>query len=179
VGYNNSQIIVTVVTQTQYPSYRVGVRSLTYDWDTVFTMNNAIKDTLQLPPANSYFVNVMSRDSNGIESPPIAEYSVIFTGTNFSESAENSKIELLQNKPNPFDEATYIPFLVKENFQYEKAEIEITDRNGRQIKKYPVTLTLGINEVLYTHGYGMNGVYFYSLVIDGKKIATKSMVFAN
>jgi hypothetical protein len=177
-GYNGNQMIVNILTQTQYPAYRIGVRSVTNDWDTVYTMTGAITDTFQLLPAATYYVNVMSVDTNGIESLPIVEYTLLFTGLE-SKLNEKVPVELLQNKPNPFDESTYISFLVNETIVYKEAVMEITDLNGKSIRKIPVELKPGVNEILYIHGYGMSGLYYYTLVIDGKKIATKSMVFAN
>lgn len=178
-GYANSGMIVTILTQTQYPAYRVGVRTSTHDWDTVFTISGALTDTFPLNPSFIYFVSVMSCDSNGVESLPQGEYTLSFTGVNEVSGTDAPPVELLQNKPNPFDEATYISFMVKENFSFSKAEIHITDMSGKLVQKIPADIKTGMNEVLYTHGYSMSGIYYYSLVIDGKTIATRSMVFAN
>jgi hypothetical protein len=40
-------------------------------------------------------------------------------------------------------------------------------------------LEAGMNEVMYSHGYHATGTFIYSLVIDGKTIASRKMVFAN
>jgi hypothetical protein len=34
-----------------------------------------------------------------------------------------------------------------------------------------------MNELLYQHGYGMSGIYIYSLFVDGKLMQSKKMVF--
>ena len=60
-----------------------------------------------------------------------------------------------------------------------KAEIIVTSINGIQLKIIPIEINEGLNEILYTHGYGATGLLYYSLVIDGKLIDTKAMVFAN
>ena len=62
---------------------------------------------------------------------------------------------------------------------YREAFIAISDLNGNTIKRLPVQLQPGINTVLYTHGYNVTGVYAYSIVVDGKVMDTKRMVFAN
>lgn len=62
---------------------------------------------------------------------------------------------------------------------YQNAEIQIIDLNGKLMEKIKIELKPGINEVLYEHGYGKTGIYYYSLLIDGKEIERKSMVFAN
>ena len=88
-------------------------------------------------------------------------------------------MELLQNRPNPFDEATWIQFLVHQIPDYSRASVVIRDASGTLLADLPVVLTTGINEVLYTHGYGVSGMLFYSLVLDGMPVGTKAMVFAN
>ena len=43
----------------------------------------------------------------------------------------------------------------------------------------PIKLETGMNEVMYSHGYHATGIFVYSLIIDGKTIASKKMAFAN
>ena len=88
-------------------------------------------------------------------------------------------IVLLQNRPNPFDESTMISFHVEKMPQNREAFVRIGDMNGKEILRIPVTLKLGMNDVLYDHGYKKTGVFAYSLVVDGKVVDTKRMVFAN
>lgn len=95
------------------------------------------------------------------------------------EEVSDKVFELFQNKPNPFDEATIIDFQVFKPVSYSEAYILITDMQGREIKRLPTELKVGLNEVLYTHGYNATGVFAYSLVVDGKVVAAKRMVFAN
>lgn len=178
LGVNDSDLVVTITQQTQYATYRVGVRTLTNDWDSVYTFTGTLIDTVDVPPSAWYRVSVMSVDTNGIESIPsreiqtnpvgIDEYLQVIPG-----------ISLMQNQPNPFDESTYILFQVDQIPNYKKASLKITDLQGKIVEEIPVTLQLGLNEILYTHGYGATGTFFYSLVMDGQVIETKSMVFAN
>ena len=88
-------------------------------------------------------------------------------------------IELLQNRPNPFDEVTIIGIAVSKPVNHKNAEIRIKDLNGKLIEQLKIDLNVGINEVFYNHGYGKTGIFYYSLVVDGKEIASKSMIFAN
>jgi hypothetical protein len=171
-------LIVQVTQQTQYLQYRIGVRTLTNDWDSVYTFTGTLVDTINnLPPAN-YIVSIASVDTNGVESLFSHEKNATLVGINNPQS-QKEKLTLLQNKPNPFDEATYISVLVNEMPQYKNAFIVITDIENKLVKKISVTLTKGMNDILYEHGYGMSGTYNYSLVIDGKTIMTRKMVFAN
>jgi len=169
---------IQITQQTGYHIYRIGLRTTTNDWDSVYTMTGKLIDTLKgLTPA-VYDVSVMSVDSNGIESLPSTEYTATVTSVN-ELSGISPKLELLQNKPNPFDESTYITVLVNEPLVYHDAFITVTDEKGRQFKPMPVKLEKGMNEVLFQRGVAAGGVYFYSLVIDGKKVQSREMIFAN
>ena len=120
-------------------------------------------------------------DENGLES--LFSKEVVIQNSQISvpeiEETSTSPIELLQNRPNPFDEATIIGVLVNMNLSYKKAEIVLSDMNGKIVDKLPIALTSGVNEAYYEHGYGKTGTYIYSLVVDGNEIARKSMIFAN
>lgn len=178
LGVYDSNLVVTITQQTQYLTYRVGVRTTTNDWDSVYTFSGTLTDTIDVPPAAWYRVSVMSVDMNGIESIPSRELQTTPVGIDEIESPSNG-ITLMQNKPNPFDEATYILFQVDALPQYRTASVVITDLQGRIVQDIPVEIQPGLNEVLYTHGYGASGTFLYSLVIDGVSVQTMTMVFAN
>ncbi len=175
-GNNNLRIQITK--QTQYHQYRIGVRTTTNDWDSVYAMTGTLIDTIKgLSPGN-HVVSVMSIDTNGIESLPSTEYNASVTTTDDIQGITKN-IELLQNKPNPFDFATYIGVKVNSGVDYHNAYISVRDSKGQEVKQLPIKLDAGINEVLYEHGYAARGVYVYTLVIDGKQIESKEMIFAN
>ncbi|MEX0967947.1 MAG: M28 family peptidase [Bacteroidia bacterium] len=176
---NASENVLTIkiTKQKQYAQYRVGVRSETNDWDSVYTMNG-LEETIPMAyPADKYFVSVASIDDKGVESLFSGERFTI--GNNIGENPEKpqQEIELLQNRPNPFDESTYITVLVNRPVQYNDAHVQITDQNGRVLKRISLELHEGMNEVQYRHGDGIQGSYLYSLVVDGKVRQTKKMVF--
>ncbi len=173
----NAVVVVDITDQTQYDLYRIGIRTTTNDWDTIYDIA-AIHDTLWNLPAGTLILQAMSVDTNGVESLPSFEVNVSVVIA--SEILPvNRQIELLQNHPNPFDEATFIGVRVDGNqvFGYSHAFISIVDLEGREIGKLPIQLEAGINEVVFTHGL-TNGVYLYSLVIDDEVIDSKRMVFA-
>ncbi len=171
-------IIVQITQQTQYPKYRVGVRTTTNDWDSVYTFNGPGPYTISLPPATLYIVSVASVDNNGVESLFSREQ---MSSVGISTVAKDDEgVELLQNKPNPFDEATMISVLVNKVLTYKEAFISIADAGtGKEIKKLPIALTQGVNEVVYEHGYNQSGIFIYTLVIDGKQVQSRKMIFAN
>ncbi len=173
-GYS---IRAQVTTQTQYLHYRIGLRTTTNDFDTVFTLQGALIDTFTVSPASIYYLSVASVDSFGVESLFSKEY--LLTQVGVTEIVPEKPIELLQNKPNPFDLATTISVLVNGSFTYKDAYILITDIQGKEVQRTKVELKSGMNEVLYEHGYQVSGTYVYSLIVDGKTLQSRRMVFTN
>lgn len=179
VKYGNG-IIVTINDPLNYMNYRVGIRTTMIDFDTVYTFTNTQVDTIYPPNGGTVFITVASVDSNGVESLFSNETNFAAVGEVELVNEEKNPVELLQNRPNPFDEATYISVKVDEhNYKYNSAFIEIRDIQGKLVEKIDIPLNYGINEVLYTHGYNQIGSYLYSLVIDEKPVSSKWMVFAN
>ena len=163
-----------------YGLYRVGLRDFsTHDWDTLITLTQPLDTIYGLEPG-LYIASACTVDSNGIESLFSSEEF-----DNFSTDVEDidltsAGITLLQNRPNPFDEATTIGVLVEKTIDYQEAQILVFDISGKELVRYPIALNLGLQEILYdyqNHRY-QPGIYSYSLVIDGKLIATKQMVYA-
>lgn len=181
LGVNGNDLLVHVTQQQQYLHYRVGVRSLTNDWDSVYTFTGRLDDTITTPGAANYYLSIASVDENGIESLFSRELTakVVSVEDEPQPTAKQKGITLLQNHPNPADEATYISVLVEAEPSSASALIRITDLRGEVVREIPLQLHQGMNEVLYEHGYGINGSYYYSLVLDGKTLMTKQMVFAN
>ncbi|MES2703061.1 MAG: M28 family peptidase [Bacteroidota bacterium] len=170
-------LTVNITTHPEYLHYRIGVRTTTNDWDSVYTFTGVTSHTFSVPTAN-YKVSVASVDSNGIESLFSRELMANVNSVNGT-AAGSKKIELLQNKPNPADEFTAISVVVSEGLSYKEAYISICDLNGREIKRTSIKLDEGVNEILYEHGYNMTGIYMYTLVIDGRAIESRRMVFIN
>ena len=173
-------LIIEITDQTQYSNYRVGIRSLTNDWDSVYTITGIV-DTIYPVQATNYFVSVASIDAVGMESLFSREINIFDSQMAVDElkSEDSRPFHLLQNKPNPFDEATIIGVYVKNPTNYKKAWISIEDLNGKEIERIVIDLTNEINEVQYEHGYGKTGSFTYTLYVDNQKIDSKRMVFAN
>ena len=66
-----------------------------------------------------------------------------------------------------------------EKVNYKDAYISIRDLNGKEVHRTSITLNEGMNEIMYQHGYNVSGTYIYTLVIDGKQVASKRMIFSN
>ncbi len=174
----SDDVFVEIIDPNNYGQYRVFVRSTANDFDSLFTTTETNFSFAK--PSGLLYVSVASVDANGIES--LFSGEVIPSLVNATEEQiveEIPAIELLQNRPNPFDEATIIPFLVNREIKYKNAFIAVSDLQGKILWQQELKLNMGMNEVLYEHGYNVRGVYAYSLIIDGKRMGVKEMVFAN
>ena len=130
-----------------------------------------------------YILSACTVDKNGIESLFSRERFMSTTGSTTATQdlqIQKSLVHLLQNTPNPFDEATMINVILEGEIDYKEADIVVHSLQGKEIKKFPLQLNLGVNEVLYSHNHHgfVPGVYAYSLVIDGQIFDTKKMIYA-
>lgn len=179
VGQDGDFLYIEIEDPNDYNQYVIGMRVYSHDFDTLFYINNSKSGVFELPNRElNLYISAASIDSHGIESLFSTEILAKLTGTH-DENATEKNVELLQNKPNPFDESTIISFMINDPFTIHKARIVITDLQGKTVKELPVIIKQGMNEVLYHHGYNMAGTYLYSLYIDDQLISTRKMVFAN
>jgi hypothetical protein len=174
---NAAELTVSITDAVAYNKYRVAIRTTTNDWDSVYTFTGTTLCGLKgLATSTNYIVSVAAVNGDNIES--------LFSGEQIGKLGvgnvllANTGIELLQNSPNPADEATMISVKADKDMS-NNAYISITDIAGKEIKELPLTLHKGINEVVYEHGFNMAGTYTYTLIIDNKKVASKKMVFSN
>ena len=67
IGDNKLKVVIN--SQTGYPAYRLGVRTTSYDFDSVYTFTQ-LTDTIQMPvsPNLNYYVSVASQDVDQVES---------------------------------------------------------------------------------------------------------------
>jgi len=175
---NSEFAIVDILDTLNYGHYRVFVRSFSHDFDTIYTTFNT--HFVFPKPGGIFYVSVASVDENGIESLFSREvFPSIVSAANEPQQEDLPAVELLQNRPNPFDEATIISFMVAPGVAYREAILNVSDLNGKILWIQKLPFKTGMNEVLYNHGYNMTGVYAYSLILDGKLVETRRMIFAN
>jgi hypothetical protein len=80
--------------------------------------------------------------------------------------------ELNQNTPNPFKEQTVIRFSLADNAQ--NANICIYDMTGKQLQKLPISSG---DSCVSINGWELGeGMFLYSLIVNGQEIDTKKMV---
>jgi hypothetical protein len=96
--------------------------------------------------------------------------------TSFSSNATISTsltdASLEQNAPNPFAGATSVRYTLPQKFT--TAQIIITDKAGKAIKQLNISGS-GKGTVNIEASALSSGTYNYSLIVDGKIIATKQM----
>ena len=81
---------------------------------------------------------------------------------------------LYQNNPNPFKETTTIRFSLEDNVK--TASVCIFDMTGKTLKKLPISS--GTDSVsIGGHELG-EGMFLYSLIVNGQVIDTKRMVIS-
>lgn len=81
--------------------------------------------------------------------------------------------KLFQNIPNPFNQKTAIGYELSDKTS--NAFIMICDLSGKQIKKYNLA-EKGKSQIEISGGELTAGIYFYSLIADGKEVDTKKMI---
>lgn len=97
------------------------------------------------------------------------------SSTSKANAANNvSNASLEQNTPNPFRQTTSISYTLPQKFA--DAQIIITNKSGKTVKQISVAGT-GKGKINVDASLFASGAYSYSLVIDGKVISSKQMVF--
>jgi len=177
-------------TPTGAPAYRVAVRSATNDWDTVYTITGKNVDTIKVPYGTSttFYLSAAAVDANNTESQFSTEYQlstalvplylVPDTTRPPAPDPDYYGIQLMPNKPNPFDESTLIVVQSGTDLFADRTWVNISAVDGRVVSQVRVRLKKGLNEVLFNHGFLMPpGVYICSLIIDGLPVQSTKMVF--
>ncbi len=94
------------------------------------------------------------------------------SASGIANSKASAKNVLYQNTPNPFKEQTIIRFRLADDVQ--DAAICIFDMSGKMLRKLPISS--GDSQVSIA-GYELGeGMFLYSLIVNGQEIDTKKMV---
>ena len=91
--------------------------------------------------------------------------------------ATSSLVKLFQNEPNPANTNTKIKFVTPETVS--EATIFIFDINGRMIQKYELKNVSGDQEFNVNANTLEAGMYFYTLLLNGKEVDTKKCLSQN
>lgn len=170
---------IRIISDDPFMHYKIGVRGQGNDFDSLYTIIDSKELIVPAPEPNSFFiVSACVVNNVGAESCFSEEEFVLISKTEELQLERQRKVHLMQNRPNPFDEATTIGWHVDGVIDYDQAEIVISDQSGKSLSSKEIELNDGFNEWVFKHGWGTQGMYFYSLFIDGQLIETKSMIFA-
>ena len=119
----------------------------------------------------------IAKDNDGSSSTGVVFIKEQAVGIDANTSTPLSDRKLKQNYPNPFNPMTKINYeLGITNF--ELAEIVVYNAMGQMVWSLPITdHSSPITEYCLFDGSKFNsGIYYYSLIVDGKKIDTRSMI---
>jgi hypothetical protein len=87
-----------------------------------------------------------------------------------------SSASLQQNIPNPFNKSSTVHFYIPSTAN--NASIVVTDAAGKTIKQFN-NLSKGSGAVTIEGNTLSSGDYLYSLIVDGKTVATKQMILTH
>ena len=176
----DGKVKVTINSNEPYDTYRIGTRVDGNEFDSLYTITGTNEALIDNPAENGFFfVTACVVDDLGVESIFAEEQFLLINSTeDLLQTLPQTHVRLLPNRPNPFDEATTISWHVDRSIPHQSAQIQVHSSNGQLIKEKDISLNLGISEWVFTHGWGTEGIYYYSLVIDGRVVETRSMVFA-
>ena len=125
----------------------------------------------ELVPLLIRSIQVLKQELDEVKSKSNARRS---STTGIDSSNTNSGNVLYQNAPNPFKEQTIIRFKLAEDVK--DASISIFDMTGKPLKKLPISSGM---ESVSIGGYELGeGMFLYSLIVDGQEIDTKKMVIS-
>ena len=107
--------------------------------------------------------------------PALAESSVVLSFSDLSTSTSvtplQARLQLLQNRPNPFNEETTIGFVLPEDCE---ATLRVYDLSGREITSHKRFYQAGYHEVMFRVTNASDyGVMFYELSTPSGRLVRK------
>jgi hypothetical protein len=174
LSVHNSNIQITINSRNQLPKYKIGVRTNTFDFDTVYSINKN-QFSFAGKTGETYFISIASVNKNNVES--FFSEEKIAHITSKEDSASGKNIFLLSEKPDPNDDASMLSVLVNQPVKYDSASIRVSNSDGKTIQTLHIKLNSGLNEVLLRHTYQWKGIFLYQLIIDGKMVEEEKVKF--
>jgi len=142
-----------------------------------FIIDGTVNDTVGIYPITFDVIIYGVLDSTGTGGDPLVlPYSLevynLYVGNVGVEMLNNSKFDVIQNVPNPFNGSTTIKF---NSPVAETVNFHVYDMIGRQVHSSKINAVTGVNTINYTSEKLAPGAYFYSIA-NGKNSITKRMI---
>mgnify|MGYP002625551704 CR=1 FL=1 len=129
---------------------------------------------MEMIPLLVQSINELSEEIAKLKQVSEVKANAATRGTTNIEDTLIPQNKLYQNTPNPFKEQTIIRFSLTDDAK--DAAICIFDMTGKTIKKLPVSS--GMDSVS-VGGYELGeGMFLYSLIVNGQEIDTKKMIIS-
>lgn len=127
---------------------------------------------VELVPVLIKAIQELKQQVDELQGTEAAKKAPAKTSTTDDRNTTAKKNILYQNTPNPAKEQTIIRYRLADNAK--DAAICIFDMQGKMLKKIPVSSD---NDSVTINGYELGqGMFLYSLVINGQEIETKKMI---
>lgn len=127
---------------------------------------------VELVPVLIKAIQELKQQVDELQGTEAAKKAPAKTSTTDDRNTTAPKNILYQNTPNPAKEQTIIRYRLADNAK--DAAICIFDMQGKMLKKIPVSSD---NDSVTINGYELGqGMFLYSLVINGQEIDTKKMI---
>lgn len=191
-----NKLSLTITDATNAPAYRIALRSLTNDWDSVYTVTTKTPTIVFVGNSSTVrYISVAAVNADGAESlfsgeatvsVPAARTASQETVVSFLDNfldklsrpsvTSESSVEVLQNYPNPFDESTYMVLKNTAEKQYDDAYLTIRKNDGTLIERRKIQIKPGVNEYLFSYkNEGRVEVFYYTIEVENKPLATTRM----
>jgi hypothetical protein len=160
------------------PKTEDGLYGLRYD-NFVVPLVKAVQELSEKNDEKDVEISALRNEINELKAIVLKDNPQSLTvSKNSSFNAELNESSLQQNIPNPFTHSTTIHYTLPQSRNGGTvAQIVISDNTGKVLKQLHISGagkgTLNVNTSMLA-----SGTYNYSLIIDGKLIATKQMMTA-
>ena len=149
-----------------------------FEWSSLYGNNysDMAYSTMQTPDGSFMISGYGDWAGYGKRDAVLVKTGVPSSSSNYELPVKN--YELKQNYPNPFNPTTKINYTSAPLSVSQSAEIVVYNSLGQQVWSSPITHhALRVTDFILFDGSKFNsGIYYYSLIVDGKRLSTKSMV---
>lgn len=134
---------------------------------TINSEGNLNKSSTSLTDLNAKITDLVTRLAIAEEEIKTLKKKVGFN------TPTNERVQLFQNEPNPVNTNTKIKFYLPE--QVNKANVFVMDINGKMLQTFELNNVMGHQEITIDANTFDAGMYFYTLLLEGKEVDTKKM----